>query len=365
MMNDAREPSPVRRTARRVSRWLIGSLAIAITATFAQVASADCKIGLLGELNVATTNNQVMADGAINGEAIHILLDTGSAFSFLWESAARRLKLPLEELRGARVYGVGGEVASFRTTIKHLQMGSFYANDVAIVVLGDKGRPESAPAFVFGDDLFSHFDTEFDLAHGKVRLLRPQGCKLDQLPYWTHTYSQADLDGWNPVAPKISTRVLVNGKPVSAQLDTGAWTSAITRGASERAGVRPWLTEPHPAERISGLNGNTEEVWIGSFDTFAMGDESIQHVKLRVSDMFRQDREVSLGSHIAKPIDGLPTMLIGADFFLAHRMLVLSREHKILFTYNGGPIFLTVRGSGPAPESPPPVPVPTEGATPP
>jgi hypothetical protein len=34
-----------------------------------------------------------------------------------------------------------------------------------------------------------------------------------------------------------------------------------------------------------------------------------------------------------------PSMLVGCDFFLAHRILVLSKQHKLVFTYNGGPIF--------------------------
>ncbi len=32
-------------------------------------------------------------------------------------------------------------------------------------------------------------------------------------------------------------------------------------------------------------------------------------------------------------------MLIGADFFLSHRIYVASSQHKLFFTYNGGPVF--------------------------
>ena len=32
-------------------------------------------------------------------------------------------------------------------------------------------------------------------------------------------------------------------------------------------------------------------------------------------------------------------MLAGADFFLSHRMFVSSTQHKLYFTYNGGPVF--------------------------
>jgi tetratricopeptide (TPR) repeat protein len=35
----------------------------------------------------------------------------------------------------------------------------------------------------------------------------------------------------------------------------------------------------------------------------------------------------------------LADMLIGADFFLSHRIYVASSQHKLYFTYNGGPVF--------------------------
>ena len=36
-------------------------------------------------------------------------------------------------------------------------------------------------------------------------------------------------------------------------------------------------------------------------------------------------------------------MLIGADFFLSHRIYVASSQRKLYFTYNGGPVFNLAR----------------------
>ena len=32
-------------------------------------------------------------------------------------------------------------------------------------------------------------------------------------------------------------------------------------------------------------------------------------------------------------------MLLGADFFISHRIFVANKEHRIFLTYNGGPVF--------------------------
>jgi len=63
--------------------------------------------------------------------------------------------------------------------------------------------------------------------------------------------------------------------------------------------------------------------WIARFASFKIGDEEILHAELRFGD-------VSLAG---------ADLLIGADFFLSHRIYVASSQHKLYFTYNGGPVF--------------------------
>jgi hypothetical protein len=310
-----------------------------------------CKIGLVAELPVETADNRLVTDGEINGQSIKVLIDTGSSFSFIWDDAAQQLQLPLHDLPGVTVYGVGGEGKSYQTLIRKIRIGTFHADDLSMVVIGVRHpRPTNAPALVLGDDLFSRFSTEFDLAHGKIRLLRTDGCKPDEVGYWTTTYSLGDLERSDE--PQIRSRVLVNGQAVDALLDTGTRRSAITRRAAERAGVTPWLTGPATG-KLGGIGSEREETWIGTFDSFALGDESVRHVALRISDLFRAARKYETGSRVAHEVDGLPTMLIGCDFFLAHRILVLSKQRKLVFTYNGGPIFQAQRDEPAAAESAP------------
>jgi hypothetical protein len=298
---------------------------------------------VVGELTVDTERNRAVTGGEIGGQPIKVLIDTGSSFSFIWEDAAQRLHLPVNDMRGVQIYGIGGQARSFQTVVRQLRIGTFHAKDLSLVVIGARpGRPSDAPALVVGDDLFSRFSTEFDLAHGKIRLLRTDGCHVDEVPYWSKTYSVADLARSDDLAPQIRSRVMINGKTIDAVFDTGIRISAITRRGAERAGVTPWLEGAPSAGKVGGVGSATEESWIGTFETFTVGDETVRHVSLRIADLFRADRVMATGSHIAHEVEGLPTMLIGCDFFLAHRMVVMSKERKLVFTYNGGPIFQTM-----------------------
>jgi tetratricopeptide (TPR) repeat protein len=68
-----------------------------------------------------------------------------------------------------------------------------------------------------------------------------------------------------------------------------------------------------------------------------LGDEEIRNTRLRIGD------------------PGIDTdMLIGADFFLSHRIYVASKQHKLFFTYNGGAVFNLKASPAPDPAQVPP-----------
>jgi len=63
--------------------------------------------------------------------------------------------------------------------------------------------------------------------------------------------------------------------------------------------------------------------WIAPFDTFQAGDEeTIRHGRIRFGEM-TSDTD----------------MLLGADFFIAHRIYVSNSQHRLYLTYEGGPVF--------------------------
>jgi clan AA aspartic protease (TIGR02281 family) len=316
----------------------------------APAASADCKLLQIAELPVSVAHNQPLIDAQINDQPVKILVDTGASYSFLWEDQARQLGLPLQQA-GIHMYGVDGEARSLATQVKRLQIGAFTFKDMSLVVVGTDRGPHSkgsASALVLGEDFFSKFTTEFDLAHGVIRLLKPEDCKPEQLAYWGKAYSLAELDRTNEGFPSIEANVLVNGQHVIAILDSGAGTSHISQAAADRAGFTAAPVEA--SEKSTGIAGKAMPVREGTFKSFAIGDEVVHNVKLRIADLFGRDKVQDTGSNLERPLDDLPSMLIGCDFFISHHIMVLFKEHKLLFTYNGGPIFQTIEPNAPPPD---------------
>jgi clan AA aspartic protease (TIGR02281 family) len=326
-------------------RWIIGT---ALCVTFAPSVFAACKISRIGELPVRVEGNRLLVDAQINGQSARVMVDTGAAMTSLWQDAAARLGLPQEKTTNTRLFGIGGEARVLGTTVDRLQMGSFVGDHMHLAVVGTRPAERRPPGdLVLGDDFFSHFTTEFDLAHGAIRLLQTEGCQTQELPYWATTYALAELERLNPENAKIEVFVLVNGKRVRALLDTGAPISFIVRQAAESVGVVPGQAGTAPVAAISGIAGKPVQAWMGSFATFSIGDESMRNVQLRIGDLFSADRTEKPGSRLPQPLEESPSMLIGSDFFLSHRILVLAKEHTLLFTYNGGPVFQLVKSIAP------------------
>lgn len=299
------------------------------------LAVAACRIGILAELHVSLVHGLVVANAEVDHKPARMLIDTGSDLTFVWSDGAQRLGLPVKYIGGLKFYGVGGQARVAQTVLEQLQIGAMHANTMHLPVISSgAGRTHDAD-FVLGDDVLTEYAIEFDLAHGIVRILRPNGCAIDELPYWTTTYSQADLERGGGIV----TRVIVNGKAVDASLDSGSSGSVITRRAAERAGVTPWITHPSAAGAIIGVGGRRVKSWEGRFDSFSIGDETIRHVPLQIANLFGADKAVHVGSHIPKSVGSQPDMIIGIDFFMAHHLLLLPRKHKLLFTYLGGSVF--------------------------
>jgi tetratricopeptide (TPR) repeat protein len=79
------------------------------------------------------------------------------------------------------------------------------------------------------------------------------------------------------------------------------------------------------------------QTYLAPFTSFKFGGEEIKTFKLGVSD-------TKLGFD----------MLLGADFFLSHRVFVSNSQHKVYFTYNGGPVFtMKLAGGAEAPAAEP------------
>lgn len=301
-------------------------------------AAEPCKYGRAGTLAVTMEDMQPLVHAAINGKDELFLADSGAFFSLLTSAAAHELNLPLARVNhNFTMRGVGGDAQVWMTTVGTFTIFKLNLPKVPFLVVSNEvGRRAIG---VLGQNVLGLGDVEYDLADGVITIMRSQGdCRNASLAYWANDkgqpYSRIDIDFARADNPHTRAEAYLNGSRIRVMFDTGAGASLLSLDAARRAGVTPESPGVTSAGESTGIGRRAVPTWIAPFASFKIGDEEIRNTHLRIGDV------------------GIPDetdMLIGADFFLSHRILAATSQRKLYFTYNGGPVFnlTTVRAPPP------------------
>jgi tetratricopeptide (TPR) repeat protein len=287
---------------------------------------AACKLAKMAELPVTMSNSKPIITAQINGEDARFVADSGAFFSMITEASAAQFKLKLSPAPwGLFVRGIGGTVDPSIATVKVFTFAGIPIKNVEFLVGGSTVGGSDNVGFL-GQNFFRIGDVEYDLAKGSIRLMRAEDCGHALLAYWVKSpdsYSVMNIDRPTAQLPHTTGTASINGAEIRVMFDTGAASSILSLRAAERAGIKPDSEGVVEAGYYVGIGQSRVKTYIGRFASFKIGDEEIRNARLRFGDI---------------GIDATD-MLIGADFFLSHRIYVASSQHKLYFTYNGGPVF--------------------------
>lgn len=313
-------------------------------------AAGGCTMVRSSDIEVTMRGLAPLVSVKINGTDEQLILDSGAAYSTLSTQAAQRLSLPrysdtnfyMEGMTGGRMGTQVARAGSF--TIANLQVQN--VDFVVVPIIWGDGVTG-----VLGQNVLRFADVEYDLADGVARLIRPMNCGDSPLAYWatSQPVSVVDLEHASALHPHMIGPVLVDGTSIRALFDTGGQHSIISLHAARLVGVTPHSPGVTAAGTVSGLGGKPIQVWSAPFSSIEIGGEKILHTRALIGDMN----------------DYSADMILGADFFLAHRVYADNSRNRLYFTYNGGPVFnlnTPATGSRAAASSASSAPPPSSGA---
>lgn len=334
--------SLVRTSPRSTALTIICALGALALALAAAGHAASCTMQQAGELKVTMHGTRPLVHAGINGKDALFLADTGASYSTLNSSVAKDFKLDLVPAPAwFAESGVAGEAHTMITRAKVFSIFGMNVPGVDFVVVDRATEPRLTG--MLGQNVFRLGDIEFDLARSVIRLLKTHDCgRNDVLAYWAAAegkpFSVIDIDAQTRESPQIHGDAYINGMKVRVLLDSGAARSFVTLKAAERAGVTPSSAGATAEGRFIGIGGRGGDEWIAPFASFKIGDEEIRNTRLRIGDLRLSDTE----------------MILGADFFLSHRVLIATSQKKLYFTYNGGKVFDLSPRPAPAVDAPAP-----------
>ncbi len=288
---------------------------------------AACVIGKMADLPVRMLGLRALMPVKLNGTDSQLVVDSGSFYSILSPASAMALRLKLSHTSVLPyIGGVNGAFDFSLATIDEFVLDNIPLRGKWQFVVGGTDVGDGA-AGLLGSNILGIADVEYDLSDGVIRLMRPTDCRERSLAYWAGA-AQLPIEmmpieytgkfGW-----RIAGTAVLNGHKIRVQFDTGAPTSVLTLAAARRAGVTPQSPGVVSAGIGFGLGRGKYPTWVGPFASFKMGGEETRNTRLRFGDLTMGDED----------------MLVGMDFFLSHRIYVANSQHKLYFTYNGGPVF--------------------------
>jgi tetratricopeptide (TPR) repeat protein/predicted aspartyl protease len=266
----------------------------------------------------------------INDLDVQFVVDSGAFYSTISAASAAEFKLRTSPAPvGFYVMGVHGAADVSIGMAKTFTLAGVPLHNVEFLVGGSEAGQRSIG--LLGQNVLHIGDVEYDLSHGAVRLMKALDCSKAFLGYWVDNstpYSIVNLvtePGQN--TPRFShslSSAYLNGVEIRVEFDTGAGTSILSLKAAARAGIKPDSSGVVSAGTSYGIFGkSTFANYIAPVSSFKIGNEEIKNTRLRLGDIDLPNAD----------------MLIGADFFLSHRIYVANSQHKLYFTYNGGPVF--------------------------
>jgi tetratricopeptide (TPR) repeat protein/predicted aspartyl protease len=329
-------------TRKLIARCLAcGGCATAISlATLLPFTSfAACKRSAI-ELPVTIQGTRPVIDAKFNGQDVKLLVDSGAVFSLISSAAVEQYKLATGPAPfGFSLRGVGGSTIPSVATVKTFTIANAEVRNVEFLVSGNEVGAGGGVGLM-GQNFLERWDVEYDLANGMLRLMKDEDCRKAFLAYWVKpgdSYTTIDIQRTSPTEPLTMGSAYVNGVKIRVTFDTGAAQSALTLKAAERAGFKIDSPDVVAGGLSRGVGRNWVKSYIAPFDSFKFADgEEIKHARLRVADMNLDTTD----------------MLLGADFFLSHRIFVSKSQNKLYFTYNGGPVFNLKTAAQPAPDAP-------------
>jgi tetratricopeptide (TPR) repeat protein len=306
-------------------RILTGSLAILVAS--APAFAGSCKLGKMAEFPITMTNLRPLMTAKINDVDVQFVVDSGAFYSMISGASAAELKLATYPAPfGFHLTGAGGGTAAVSVAmVKVFTLAGVPLRNIEFLVGGSEIG--SGSIGVLGQNVLHIADVEYDLGQGFVRLMRPHDCSKTMLAYWVNVtstpYSVINIASTTPQSPHTLGSAFINGTEIRVVFDSGAGVSTLSLKAAARVGIKPDSPGVVYAGATHGIGTNWIPSYIAPFSSFKIGDEEIRNTRMRIADIDLPNAD----------------MLLGPDFFLSHRIYVANSQHKLYFTYNGGPVF--------------------------
>lgn len=273
-------------------------------------AGGNCTLRRRGSVAVSLPGLPVVP-AEINGRAAALILDTGAESSMLTAGAAKRLGVTSKYDFQRSMAGIGSSVRAGDARLDSMSVGGIVLSYPRMLV-GEVSFKlgEAEPDGLLGASLLADFDVDIDVPHRRVEFYDRLNCPTAR-PAWGGRY--VTLETTRSLSEHPFFPLQVNGRTLSATLDSGAQRTVISARAAALAGIGPGSRLAGPEIRTRGAAGETLPATLHS-----LRDADVGGIKLRTPVLV-------LAATLPRDIDAL----LGFDFLLSNRVWLSYGSRRI------------------------------------
>ncbi len=237
----------------------------------------------------------------LNDVPTTMIFDTGAQETTVTRQAAARLHLTLEPHGYAM--GVGGEQQGYQFVAKTFQIGTLHGRHLDMMA-SDMGMvsQNSRVAGLLGDNFLAAYDVDLDLPeHKAILYAKIAGCSSPAAALSGSLYSLPMVPADNPNDHRPRVKVEIDGKTLTALVDSGASHTLVFRDAARRLGLRLADLNADPHFRAGGIGPGRPDAVRHVLTPVTVGDLTIRNMPAAIVD------QASLGQD---------EMLLGLDFLV-------------------------------------------------
>jgi hypothetical protein len=290
--------------------------------------AGECKLKRFASIPISPINGQILVDSSINGEAVKLLVDTGSWGNSLAQNFVNRTHGAKSDTPNG--FGLTGKIIRGETHIDQLTLGGAVARDAVfgIANLGGDGS-DGRPVGLLGAAFLAHFDVEIDPGARRMNLFSQDHCPGSGV-YWAKEFFRLPID----LTPDkhLTAQIEIDGKVLHGLIDTGASVTTM-RLAVARAvfDISPDAVAPQDHRSMIGADGTKIDSFTHSFKSLRFGDITLHDTKVMIGDIDSGKGYVTTGSRITGLADQ-PDVIIGLSLLSRLHLFIAYSEPALYFT---------------------------------
>jgi len=253
-----------------------------------------CAYQLEATLPIRVERGFQVADVAVNGKTLRMLIDTGAAHSVLFGDAPQQVGARTDWGTPGTFTDVNRMVVRHNVVLDRVNFAGQALTNVEMAALPRAGVLGSVSDGVIGMDILRRFDLDFEVPERRIMLYHWRDCP-NGYPNWSTGYAtlkplQAAREDGLIVVPGT-----LDGQPASVVIDSGAEVIVVAEEAALRSGVPQAALVGDGRVSVSGAGSQAVPATLQSFRSLIVGGVAFEPVRALVFDEASRVADVILG----------------------------------------------------------------------